>query len=157
MASAELELPFKPSQHHPLIRTALIHRLQRPLEAGLAAVAQRDERLAELLAAGFDAQARVVADTVDGAEDAVDRRQQRVDAGNRFAQAPVMVDQFGIEIAGDLAQMRHLAVSPADIEKALRTGRCLLLYGRVRRLRAIILLAPNCLLLFFPRHASPCR
>ena len=72
MARAELERPLKPSRHHPLIRTALIHRLQCPLEAGLAAVAQRDEGLAELLAAGFDAQARVVADTVDGAEDAID-------------------------------------------------------------------------------------
>jgi hypothetical protein len=34
-----------------------------------------------------------------------------------------MVDQFGTMIAGDLAQMRDLAVAPADIEEAANVDR----------------------------------
>lgn len=58
-----------------------------------------------------------MADTVDGAEHAINRGKQGVDARNRLAQTAIVMNEFGAEIAGDLAQMRHLAVAPADIKE----------------------------------------
>lgn len=57
-----------------------------------------------------------MADTVDGAENALHRRQHSVDARNRLAQPAVVMDQFGTMALGNLAQMGNLAVAATDIE-----------------------------------------
>ena len=59
-----------------------------------------------------------MADTVDRAEDTVDGRKDTVDARNRLAQPAIVMDQLGTKGAGDLAQMRNLAITAADIEEA---------------------------------------
>jgi len=92
--------------------------VKRSFEAGFAAISQRNEGLAVPLAAGFHPEAGIVADTVDWAEDAIDRRKDGVDAGYRLAQSAVVMDEFRAEVAGDLPQMRDLAITPADIEEA---------------------------------------
>ena len=66
-----------------------------------------------------------MADTVDGAEHAFDRGQHGIDAGNGLAQTTVVVDQLGTVALGDLAQMRDLAIAPANVENGstLKAGR----------------------------------
>ena len=140
----------------PLLSVRAIARrlqvVQRTFQAGLAAVAQRHEGLAELLAAGLHPQAGIVADTVDRAEDAVDGRQHGVDARHRLPQAAIVMDQLSSEVAGDLAQMRHLAIAPADIEETapVETG-----FPRNLRRRLCLAALAAKILLPLTRHASP--
>src|SRR5690606_33971709 len=96
---------------------ALLHGLQRPVQTRLGPVAQRDEGFSELLAAGLHPQTRIVADTVDGAEDAVDRWQDSINARDRLTQSAVMMNEFGTVIAGNLAKMRDMTVTAADIKE----------------------------------------
>lgn len=64
-------------------------------------------------------------DTVDGAKHAIDRRQKRINARNSFSQAAVVVDEFRIEVAGNLAKMGDLTVTSADVKKAFGRNFCL--------------------------------
>src|SRR5690606_16353297 len=124
--------------------TSFLHGLQRPLQTGFRAVAQRDEGLSELLASGLHPQTRIMADTVDGAEDAVDGRQHRIDTRDRFPEAAVMVDEFGTVAAGDRAKMGDLTITAADIEETtdvdhIPLARRSLLSGVRRRCAAAVL------------------
>ncbi|CCF20241.1 protein of unknown function [Pseudorhizobium banfieldiae] len=130
---------------------AFLHGLQRALQARLRAIAQRDEGFSELLASGLHPQTRIVADTVDRAEDAVDGGQHRIDARDRFPQAPVMMNEFRAVLAGDLAKVGDLAVTPADIEEAADIQSGLLLRGLDAGAIAIAAVALALLLL---RHGS---
>lgn len=75
-----------------------------------------------LLAPRLHARTRIMADTIDGAEDTVDRWQNGINAADRLTQTTVVVDQFSAVRLCNFAKMRHLAIPPADIEKAANTG-----------------------------------
>ena len=86
---------------------------QRLCKGALAGAAQGHERRIEFLAGPLGAQAGVVTDTTDGAEDAVDRRQQLVEPLRGILNSAVVVQKGGVEAGGNAAQSVAVAMQPA--------------------------------------------
>lgn len=78
--------------------------------------------------------------------------------GNRFAQPTIVMNEFRTEIAGDLAKMRDLTVTAANIKKAFRAGGLGIDNISFGLLRCLALLAAAIgLLLFLACHALTYR